>query len=90
MHILNIIINFAYAKKEDWQSDRMRWTRNPVYHFLGIGGLNPSSSALQNMLDDENGVHFGTPFSYIHATRQKLRRSIINEKRLQPQKVAVV
>ena len=30
---------------EDWQSDRMRWTRNPVYPFPGIGGLNPSSSA---------------------------------------------
>lgn len=23
----------------------MRWTRNPVYPLLGIGGLNPSSSA---------------------------------------------
>ena len=23
----------------------MRWTRNPVYPFPGIGGLNPSSSA---------------------------------------------
>ena len=32
-------------QQEDWQSDRMRWTRNPVYPFLGIGGLNPSSSA---------------------------------------------
>ena len=31
---------------EDWQSDRMRWTRNPVYPLSGIGGLNPSSSAL--------------------------------------------
>ena len=31
--------------KEDWQSDRMRWTRNPVYPLSGIGGLNPSSSA---------------------------------------------
>ena len=30
---------------EDWQSDRMRWTRNPVYPSSGIGGLNPSSSA---------------------------------------------
>ena len=30
---------------EDWQSDRMRWTRNPVYPLRGIGGLNPSSSA---------------------------------------------
>ena len=30
---------------EDWQSDRMRWTRNPVYPLWGIGGLNPSSSA---------------------------------------------
>lgn|GEM_PF-2566773 len=34
------------GNKEDWQSDRMRWTRNPVYPFTGIGGLNPSSSAL--------------------------------------------
>ena len=25
----------------------MRWTRNPVYPFQGIGGLNPSSSAKQ-------------------------------------------
>ena len=33
---------------EDWQSDRMRWTRNPVYPFPGIGGLNPSSSATQD------------------------------------------
>lgn len=33
------------GNKEDWQSDRMRWTRNPVYPFTGIGGLNPSSSA---------------------------------------------
>ena len=24
-------------KKEDWQSDRMRWTRNPVYRFLVSG-----------------------------------------------------
>ena len=41
-------IIFAMLNKkqqEDWQSDRMRWTRNPVYPFLGIGGLNPSSSA---------------------------------------------
>ena len=34
-----------HQTKEDWQSDRMRWTRNPVYPLLGIGGLNPSSSA---------------------------------------------
>ena len=34
---------------EDWQSDRMRWTRNPVYPFTGIGGLNPSSSALKQI-----------------------------------------
>ena len=34
-----------YQTKEDWQSDRMRWTRNPVYPLPGIGGLNPSSSA---------------------------------------------
>ena len=36
---------FAFQTKEDWQSDRMRWTRNPVYPLPGIGGLNPSSSA---------------------------------------------
>ena len=42
--IFEINITFA-AVKEDWQSDRMRWTRNPVYPFSGIGGLNPSSSA---------------------------------------------
>ena len=34
-----------YQRMEDWQSDRMRWTRNPVYPLPGIGGLNPSSSA---------------------------------------------
>ena len=34
-----------HQTKEDWQSDRMRWTRNPVYPLPGIGGLNPSSSA---------------------------------------------
>ena len=34
-----------YLQKESWQSDRMRWTRNPVYPLPGIGGLNPSSSA---------------------------------------------
>ena len=44
--IFEINITFA-AVKEDWQSDRMRWTRNPVYPFPGIGGLNPSSSAKQ-------------------------------------------
>ena len=42
---MNIIATFVLRKEEDWQSDRMRWTRNPVYPFLGIGGLNPSSSA---------------------------------------------
>ena len=26
---------------EDWQSDRMRWTRNPVYPLPGIGGFIP-------------------------------------------------
>lgn len=43
--VKNNIATFASRKEEDWQSDRMRWTRNPVYPFPGIGGLNPSSSA---------------------------------------------
>lgn len=73
MHILNIIINFAYAKREDWQSDRMRWTRNPVYHFLGIGGLNPSSSALQNMSDDKKGVSKYTPFLYLQCGTAEIK-----------------
>ena len=49
LEFFKIIVTFAVAnaKKEDWQSDRMRWTRNPVYPFPGIGGLNPSSSAEQ-------------------------------------------
>ena len=42
----NIVLLHLTKTKEDWQSDRMRWTRNPVYPFPGIGGLNPSSSAL--------------------------------------------
>ena len=41
----NIVLLHLIKTKEDWQSDRMRWTRNPVYPFSGIGGLNPSSSA---------------------------------------------
>ena len=41
----NIVLLHLTKTKEDWQSDRMRWTRNPVYPFSGIGGLNPSSSA---------------------------------------------
>ncbi len=41
-----IVLLHLIKKKEDWQSDRMRWTRNPVYPFPGIGGLNPSSSAM--------------------------------------------
>ena len=32
--LLHVIKN-----KEGWQSDRMRWTRNPVYPFRGIGGF---------------------------------------------------
>ncbi len=39
-------VRLKFGEKEDWQSDRMRWTRNPVYPFPGIGGLNPSSSAM--------------------------------------------
>ena len=33
------IIIFAAAKeiKEGWQSDRLRWTRNPVYPFRVSG-----------------------------------------------------
>ena len=42
-----IFLTFALIIEEDWQSDRMRWTRNPVYPLQGIGGLNPSSSAFQ-------------------------------------------
>lgn len=42
-----IFLTFAFIIEEDWQSDRMRWTRNPVYPLQGIGGLNPSSSAFQ-------------------------------------------
>ena len=42
--ICDFIVTFA-PQLEDWQSDRMRWTRNPVYPLSGIGGLNPSSSA---------------------------------------------
>ena len=42
----NIVLLHLTKTKEDWQSDRMRWTRNPVYPFPGIGGLNPSSSAI--------------------------------------------
>ena len=42
----NIVLLHLIKTKEDWQSDRMRWTRNPVYPFSGIGGLNPSSSAI--------------------------------------------
>ncbi len=34
-----------FQHKEGWQSDRMRWTRNPVYALPRIGGLNPSPSA---------------------------------------------
>ena len=40
-----IVLLHLIMTKEDWQSDRMRWTRNPVYPLSGIGGLNPSSSA---------------------------------------------
>ena len=40
-----IVLLHLIMTKEDWQSDRMRWTRNPVYPLPGIGGLNPSSSA---------------------------------------------
>ena len=40
-----LLLQLCFKEKEDWQSDRMRWTRNPVYPFPGIGGLNPSSSA---------------------------------------------
>ena len=40
-----IVLLHLTMTKEDWQSDRMRWTRNPVYPLSGIGGLNPSSSA---------------------------------------------
>ena len=43
--LLSEIIVIFQRFHEDWQSDRMRWTRNPVYPFPGIGGLNPSSSA---------------------------------------------
>ena len=48
-HILTpfvIICITLNPQKESWQSDRMRWTRNPVYPFSGIGGLNPSLSAM--------------------------------------------
>ena len=44
-----ILLPLRPEKEEDWQSDRMRWTRNPVYPFPGIGGLNPSSSAEENL-----------------------------------------
>lgn len=44
--ILYILFLSIILLGEDWQSDRMRWTRNPVYSFTGIGGLNPSSSAM--------------------------------------------
>ena len=40
-----VLLHLIIMTKEDWQSDRMRWTRNPVYPLSGIGGLNPSSSA---------------------------------------------
>lgn len=43
--ICDFIVTFA-PQLEDWQSDRMRWTRNPVYASPRIGGLNPSTSAL--------------------------------------------
>ena len=54
---MKIITTFVLRKKEDWQSDRMRWTRNPVYPFPGIGGLNPSSSAKPMHLMLSHKVH---------------------------------
>ena len=54
----DFIITFA-PHLEDWQSDRMRWTRNPVYALKRIGGLNPSTSASK---EDVSGVHI--LFSY--------------------------
>ena len=32
-----IVLLHLTITKEDWQSDRMRWTRNPVYPLSGIG-----------------------------------------------------
>ena len=39
------MFTFVLPIKEVWQSERMRRTRNPVYVFWRIGGLNPSTSA---------------------------------------------
>ena len=31
-------LKYLFISKEDWQSDRMRWTRNPVYP-LWVSGV---------------------------------------------------
>ena len=55
-----LLLQMYFLDKEDWHSDRMRWTRNPVYPFLGIGGLNPSSSAKPKWDSHEKNIHFYT------------------------------
>ena len=59
-----------HALKEGWQSDRMRWTRNPVYPLCGIGGLNPSPSAfMSKRKSDESFL-----FSFIVSKLRNWRR----------------
>ena len=55
----NKVLPLHGIKEESWQSDRMRWTRNPVYPFTGIGGLNPSLSAR-----NETGTNW-LPFYFV-------------------------